>query len=339
MPAEKLLKVKNLQKIYQERIVLDIDDLYFEKSKIYAIVGPNGSGKTTLINILNLLDKPTSAQLFFKGKDVFKSSSSEILKIRRQMTLVHQRPFLFQTTVFNNVAYGLKIRGYSVEEQQRRVRDALKIVGLLEFENRDAQKLSGGEAQRIVIARSLAVNPDILFMDEPTSNIDQRYIDVIERIIRKINQEIKTTVIFTTHDLSQAYRLADKIISLLDGKIVSHVPENIFKGTIIHENNQQWLSVHEKIKFSIVTHKYGTAYIYIDPSDIILSCEQFSSSARNSFQGKIVSISEQNNLIRLAVDIGVQLISVITKESFKEMNLNIGRKVCLTFKASAVKCY
>jgi tungstate transport system ATP-binding protein len=255
------------------------------------------------------------------------------------MTLVHQKPFLFQTSVFNNVAYGLKLRGIATESYRTKIMNALAIVGLTDFSKRNAHQLSGGEAQRVVIARALVLEPEILFLDEPTANIDLRHIDVIERIIKKINREMKTTVIFTTHDLSQAYRLADEIISLLDGRIVPHVPENVFRGKIIHENDRQWIELTDNIQFSIVTKKKGMAYIYIDPKDIIISCKQFSSSARNSFYGKVIKISEQNKLIRLTIDIGVQLISIITKESFQDMKINIGSNACLTFKASSVKCY
>jgi molybdopterin-binding protein len=339
MKIDILLKVEKLKKNYQHKTVLDIDSLFFGNSKIYAIVGPNGSGKTTLMNILNLLDKPDEGIILYREKNIRQHSKSDILKIKRVMTLVHQKPFLFQTTVYNNIAYGLKLRKESINNYDSKIRDVLAMVGLSGFEKRNAYQLSGGEAQRVVIARALAIEPQILFLDEPTSNIDLRNIDVIERIITKINQETKATVIFTTHDLSQAYRLADEIISLLDGKIVPHVPENIFRGRIIHENGRQWFEVTSNLRFSIVTKKSGLAYIYIDPSDIIISNEQFYSSARNSFMGKIVKISEQNHLIRLVIDIGVKLACVITKESFREMNLNIESKVCLTFKASAVKSY
>lgn len=339
MNEEILLQVEKLKKVYNGLVVLDIDSLTFENSKIYAVVGPNGSGKTTLIHILNLLNKPDEGTILYRGKDIRQYSKLEILRIRRQMTLVHQKPFLFQMSVFNNVAYGLKIRGVSTNSYERRIKNALAIVGLSNFDQRNAYQLSGGEAQRVVIARALAIEPEILFLDEPTANIDLRHIDIIERMIKKINRETKTTVIFTTHDLSQAYRLADEILSLLDGKVVSHVPENIFRGKIVHENGKQWFEITDKIQFSIVTKKRGMAYIYIDPIDIIISCEQFSSSARNSFMGKIVKISQQNHQIRLVVDIGVQLACVITKESFRDMKLNIESKVCLTFKASAVRCY
>jgi len=336
---ESILKIKNLKKNYNGRTVLDIESLNFQKRKIYAIVGPNGSGKTTLLNILNLLEKPDKGQISFYDQEIANKSNSDILESRRRMTLVNQDPFLFHSTVYDNIAYGLKIRSLSSAEQLIRVKNALKMVGLSDFEKRRVNQLSGGEAQRVVIARALVIEPEVLFLDEPTANIDQKHIDVVERIIKKIKKEIKTTVIFTTHDLSQAYRLADEVISLLDGKIIKQVPENLLWGEIVEEDGSKWFNVVENIKFAVVTEKVGPAYISIDPRDIILSYEPFQSSARNSFLGKITKIIEQNHLVKLEVDIGVPLVITITRESFQDMNLNLGSKVYLTFKASAVKLY
>lgn len=334
-----ILKVKNLKKIYNNKTVLDIDYLSFQESKIYAIVGPNGSGKTTLLNILNLLVKPEEGQIFFRDQEIINNSNSKLLEIRRKMTLVDQDPFLFQSTVYNNVAYGLKVRSVSSLVQQNRIKNALDMVGLSGFENRKVDQLSGGEAQGVVIARALVIEPEILFLDEPTTSIDQRHIDIVERIIKKIMEKIKTTVIFTTHDLSQAYRLADEVISLLDGKIIKKVPENLLRGEIEEENSIKWFIVTKNIKFAIVSEKIGPVYISIDPTDIILSHQPFQSSARNSFLGKIVKIIEQNHLVKLEVDINIPLVTIITRESFQQMNLNLGSKVYLTFKASVVKIY
>ena len=335
-----ILKVRNLKKIYNNKIVLDIDNLNFQEGKIYAIVGPNGSGKTTLLNILNLLEKPDEGQIFFYDQAITNKSNSDTLEIRRRMTLVNQDPFLFHSTVYDNIAYGLKIRSISSKVQKSRIRSALNIVGLSAFKDRKANQLSGGEAQRVVIARALVIEPEVLFFDEPTANIDQKHIDVVERIIKKIKKEIKTTVIFTTHDLSQAYRLADKVISLLDGKIIKQVPENLLRGEIVEEEDGlKRFKTMRNIKFAIVSEKVGLAYISIDPRDIILSYEQFQSSARNSFLGKITKIIEQNHLVKLEIDIGIPLVVIITRESFFKMNFNLGSKVYLTFKASAVKLY
>jgi len=335
-----IFKVRDLKKVYNNKIVLDVDNLNFQEGKIYAIVGPNGSGKTTLLNILNLLEKPDEGQIFFYDQEITNKSNSDTLEIRRKITLVNQDPFLFHSTVYDNIAYGLKIRSIPPKVQKSRIRSALNIVGLSGFKDRKANQLSGGEAQRVVIARALVIEPEILFLDEPTTSIDQKHIDVVERVIKKIKKEIKTTVIFTTHDLSQAYRLADEVISLLDGKIIKQVPENLLRGEIIEEeDNLKWFKTAGNIKCAIVSEKIGLAYISIDPRDIILSYEQFQSSARNSFLGKITKIIEQNHLVKLEIDIGIPLVVIITRESFFKMNLNLGSKVYLTFKASAVKLY
>jgi tungstate transport system ATP-binding protein len=335
-----ILKVRNLKKVYNGKIVLDVESLNFQEGKIYSIVGPNGSGKTTLLNILNLLEKPDKGKIFFNEQEIIDKSNSDTLDIRRRMTLVNQNPFLFHSTVYDNIAYGLKVRAIPYKVQQNRIRGALNMVGLPGFEDRKANQLSGGEAQRTVIARALVIKPEILFLDEPTVNIDKKYIDVVERIIKKIKKEIKTTVIFTTHDLSQAYRLADKVISLLEGKIIKQVPENLLQGEIIREKDGLKLfKFAGNMKFSVVSEKVGPAYISIDPGDIILSYKQLQSSARNSFSGKIIKIAEQNNLVKLEVDVGTPLMTIITRESFQEMNLNLGSKVYLTFKASAVKLF
>ncbi len=335
-----IFKVRDLKKVYNNKIVLDVDNLNFQEGKIYAIVGPNGSGKTTLLNILNLLEKADEGQIFFYDQEITNKSNSDTLEIRRKITLVNQDPFLFHSTVYDNIAYGLKIRSIPPKVQKSRIRSALNIVGLSGFKDRKANQLSGGEAQRVVIARALVIEPEILFLDEPTTSIDQKHIDVVERVIKKIKKEIKTTVIFTTHDLSQAYRLADEVISLLDGKIIKQVPENLLRGEIIEEeDNLKWFKTAGNIKFAIVSEKVGLAYISIDPRDIILSYEQFQSSARNSFLGKITKIIEQNHLVKLEIDIGIPLVVIITRESFFKMNLNLGSKVYLTFKASAVKLY
>ena len=334
-----IFKVRNLKKVYNNKIVLDVDNLNFQEGKIYAIVGPNGSGKTTLLNILNLLEKPDEGQIFFYDQEITNKSNSDTLEIRRRMTLVNQDPFLFHSTVYDNIAYGLKIRSIPSKVQKSRIRSALNIVGLSGFKDRKANQLSGGEAQRVVIARALVIEPEVLFLDEPTTNIDQKHIDVVERIIKKIKKEIKTTVIFSTHDLSQAYRLADEVISLLDGKIIKQVPENLLRGEIVEEDGLKRFKTMGNIKFAIVSEKVGLAYISIDPRDIILSYEQFQSSARNSFLGKITKVIEQNCLVKLEIDIGIPLVVIITRESFFKMNLNLGSKVYLTFKASAVKLY
>ena len=336
---DKIIEIKDMQKSYHRKMILDIDYLNFREGGIYSLVGPNGSGKTTLLNILNLLLKPDRGKIFYFNQEVNWALPDKLLELRRQMTLVEQIPYLFNTTVWNNLAFGLRIRKVSPQVRQERINRVLNLVGLSDFQHRKVNQLSGGEIKRVAIARALVLEPKILFLDESTASIDQRYIDITEKIIKRINQQLKTTVLITTHDLSQAYRLSQEVISLVGGKIVREVPENIFRGEIIEDYKGKWLEIDKKVKFALVTEKEGFAHIYIDPRDIILSLKPFQSSARNTFFGKIVKIAEQNHLVKLEVDIGVLMVTIITRKSFQDMQLNLGSKIYLTFKASAVKLY
>lgn len=213
-----LFTVKDLTKLYNGKKVLDIPYLVIKNGMIYGVMGINGSGKTTLLSILSLLVKPTSGSIYFDGLEIDNRDNDNSM-LRRQITMVLQNPFLLNTTVEKNIAYGLKIRGLSRKEQRQRVVECLDLVGLTGFEKRRAQELSGGEAQRVAIARGIAVKPKVLFLDEYTANVDKANIDVLENIIKELNHRYKTTIIFTTHDLNQAYRVTDDIVVLSEGKI------------------------------------------------------------------------------------------------------------------------
>ena len=212
--SQPILRVENLKKYYGDRMALEIPHLEFEAGRIYALVGPNGAGKTTLLRLLNLLEQPTDGSIYFDGKEV-DSSSAGALDIRRQMTLAMQSPVLFHTSVYKNVAYGLSVRSYDRERKRKAVSAALEMVGLAGFQHRKARQLSAGEAQRVVLARALILEPRVLFLDEPTANVDRRNVQVFESLIRQVNAERGTTIIFTTHDLSQAYRLTHIVIYLV----------------------------------------------------------------------------------------------------------------------------
>jgi len=220
-----IIKIENIKKVYDSRTALDIPYIEFKSGMIYALIGPNGAGKTTLLKLINMLEKPTEGSIYFYDQRIDQSPS---LDIRRQMNLVMQNAVLFRTNVYNNVAYGLKLRGYNRNIIHSKVLSALEMVGLAGFEHRKAKQLSAGESQRVAIARAIVLEPKLLLLDEPTANVDRKNIHIIEAILRKINSENGTTIIFTTHDLSQAYRLTDKIIMLLDGKIIPKNLENIF---------------------------------------------------------------------------------------------------------------
>jgi tungstate transport system ATP-binding protein len=214
-----VFRLHNVTKRYGQREVLHIDELVIPEQKIYAILGPNGSGKTTLMRIMALLTRNDAGSVEVLGQNIF-WSKEQLLKLRRQMTMVTQTSFMFEGTVYENVAYGLKIRRKPEREIRLAVQKSLELLNMSAFISADARNLSGGERQKVAIARALAVEPSVLFLDEPTANIDPQSAVEIERHIQFINRELGTSIILVTHNLFQAHRLANEIFFLWDGKLV-----------------------------------------------------------------------------------------------------------------------
>lgn len=208
------IEVKGLYKSYGDAEILKDINLSVEPGEVLALIGPTGSGKTTLLRLIGLLEKPTVGEIVIDGLDVAKLSEGMRLKIRRRMAMVFQKPVMFKTSVRENVSYGLRIRGES--RIDGRVRAAIEAVGLSGYESRDANTLSGGEMQRIALARALVLEPEILLLDEPTANLDPKTAAAIDALISRF----KGTVIMATHNMLQARRLAERIAVLVEGRLV-----------------------------------------------------------------------------------------------------------------------
>jgi molybdopterin-binding protein len=235
------------------------------------------------------------------------------------------------------VEYGLKIQKKRSNERKKRAEECLEMVGLKGFAERRARELSSGEAQRVAIARALAIRPEILLLDEPTANVDEVNTKILEEIIQNLSKDQETTVIFSTHNHNQAFRLADEIITLMEGKIVPFTPENIFRGKSVREGEDTWFDTGRMKIFLPIKGEART--VYIDPKDILVSLTPISSSARNCFEGVIESIRGNGDWVKIHVNAQEHLHVVITSKSFFEMGLNIGRRVYLTFKSSAVQVF
>jgi tungstate transport system ATP-binding protein len=208
--------VSHIRKDYGGKTILKDCSASFDGHGTYVLMGPNGCGKSTFLRICALLEKPDDGELAFVSGD---STHQHDLSLRRRITLVLARTGVFNTTVFKNVAYGLRIRGMQHAEMERRVMDALSFVGLQQLRNQRALTLSSGETQRLGIARGLVIEPEILFLDEPTASVDEENTGIIESIIQAMKKGGRTTVIMTTHDREQAERLADVMLVMKDGMI------------------------------------------------------------------------------------------------------------------------
>ena len=338
--SQTILRMENLKKYYGDMLALEIPHLEFEAEGIYALVGPNGAGKTTLLRLLNLLEQPTSGTIYFKGDQIDKSSPNA-LTVRRQMTLVMQKPILFHTSVHRNVAYCLNVRSYGRKMKIAAVSAALNKVGLGGFENRKARELSAGEAQRVALARALAVEPKILLLDEPTANVDRRNVRIFESLIKKVNTEQGITVIFTTHDASQAYRLTNKVISLLDGRLVGGSLENIFYGNFEGISGKPGsITISPSFKMAVANCKPNALGIYIDPRNIVVSTDRPRLDNWNCFEGQITSVASENGTIRLTVNVGVELVAITNRDDFRRVTPNIfNQPIYAAFKISDVHMF
>ena len=213
-----MYRLQSIRKCYGSNVALDIEELTIAEGRLYTLTGANGAGKSTLLSILAFLTPPTSGEIFYAGKRVDWSQGSEE-EYRRKVTLLHQSPYLFGGSVDDNVAFGLKVRGIRGEEQRRRIDEALDVVGLRGFRDRKARELSGGEAQRVAMARALALKPEVLLLDEPLANIDRETTGLLEAVIASLPAQ-GTTVVMTTHDPDHPGRLNGESIFLEGGRHV-----------------------------------------------------------------------------------------------------------------------
>jgi cobalt/nickel transport system ATP-binding protein len=229
-----LFKVENLVYRYSDgTLALDDISLSFEKGERIALLGTNGSGKTTLLNHFNGILKPTSGNIYFEDKPL-KYDSKALLELRRRVGFVFQDPNdqLFAPTVKQDVAFGPLNLGQSPEQVKKVVDEALEIVGMSEFKEKPPHFLSLGQKKRVALAGVLAMQPEVIIMDEPTSNLDPRATSEILHLLLQLNKESGITLLLATHDVDMVPLFANKLYILNKGKLVSEgAPKVIFSDT------------------------------------------------------------------------------------------------------------
>ncbi len=219
------IETRNIIKTYQEKTVLNLEDedrdLLFGSGKIHGIIGPNGSGKTTLMKIMAGLIAPSAGDVLYNGQ----SLDQDVLSV---MTYSTHTPTLFSRSVYENIAYPLKIRKWDKDEIHQTVLQLLEEFEIDNIKDQSARHLSGGEAQKTALARALSFSPQVLFLDEPTANIDPKSIQIIEAALQKRNREQGLTIIIITHNLSQAFRICNHLTFLDQGScLFSDTPKKI----------------------------------------------------------------------------------------------------------------
>lgn len=349
-----LAELRNVSKTYNDAVALDNVNLEISEGEIFALLGPSGSGKTTLLRILALIEKPSSGQVYFNGTKV---TEKNIQELRMQTTMVFQKTTVFNTTVYNNVAYGLKLRKIPENTIKKQVSDFLDLVGLRSFEKRYANRLSGGEQQRVALARALVLHTKLVLLDEPTANLDPRNAAIVEDVIGKANRELGTTFVVATHNIFQAKSLPQRIALLRNGRIEQSgtavevfsslsrtltsfaAVENTFIGEAKpSDEGTTVVEIESGIQIETTSQVQGKAQVFIDPREVIVSKKLFASSARNILKGRIVEIVDTGNVVKVKVDVKGKLFTVqITRRSLVDLKLQVGSDVFLTFKASSVQ--
>ncbi len=335
MGERPLIELTGIVKRYGDRTVIDVEHLAIFRRSLVAVVGPNGSGKTTLLKIVNRLVEPDTGVYYFEGGNALDADDG--LSLQRRMTYVGQPPLMLTTSVARNVAYGLKLRGVQGREVEKQVRAALDRVGLSSLADRRAKALSSGETQRVAIARAIAMEPEVLLLDEPTAHVDASSREVIEEIIRKLHTDRGTTICFTTHDVSQAHRLAETFHTLVEGRLVEAPPDNHLHGVVEETSDRTTIFRSGELVLEVVTSKRGQAIAAVDPRDIILAPTPVATSARNCLKGKVTALASHSELVRVTVEAGVAWTVFITPASVLALDLKPGSVVYCVFKSSVIQ--
>ncbi len=337
-----MLELVAVRHRYDGRLVLDLERFTVPPGAAIAIVGPNGSGKSTLLRLLALLERPTEGTVLWdgavaSGRDAPRARAA----VRRRVTLVEQRPVLFRGTVRENVEFGLRVRGAG-RAALRRVTDAVAArLGITPLLDRRRHELSDGEVQRVAVARALAVEPDVLLLDEPVSSADRAAAHTLYRALHEERARRQLAICLASHQLEDAYRWADDVRALTDGRLSPVTPENLFRvelpATGIGDLKHAPVGA---IEIAAVTDKTGPAILAVAPTDIFVSREPLASSARNVFSGRVTKLARQRpGTVHVAADVGVELVAVVTEEAARALALTPGSPVVFSFKASAVRVF
>lgn len=358
-PSNLSLEARNLYVFLGGQQVLDISSFAIKPNGVIVIIGPNGSGKTTLLLSLALLLKPDRGGIFYCGNPV--GYGAESLRLRRRFSMLFQDPLLLSGTVWDNVILGLRLRHVAKEEVKLRARKWLERFGIADLSGRQAKSLSGGEAKRVSLARAFVLEPEILFLDEPFSALDTPTHQNLLEDFRAVLHETKVSTVIVTHQIEEALILGDEVAVLFNGRIrqIGTAQEvfaspldaevagfikggNILHGTIVAQDDGLVLievgnQKIEAVSPLIATNKVTVFLHYDDITISNIGAEQSLSSARNRLRGIITHVLPLGSQERVIVDCSFPLTVLITRRSYEELGLDIGREVVVSFKASAVR--
>lgn len=346
--ARKALVVENF-KASIGKFTLSINDFSVDGGSVMCLMGPNGSGKTSFLRALCGLLKG-SGKIKVDGKDIAE------IETRRMLAYISQSPNLFKGTVYENIAYPLKVRRIKKNELKKSVNSIAERLGITDLLNKYSYNLSGGEARKISLARSFVYKPRILLLDEPLSNLDKENAKLIFNDIKALLKKNKTTAVYVSHSNEETLGLGNELSFMKKGRIIQKGPvlkvisepkekviadylgtENILKADVDGWNKGlAKVNIDGKILHVVSDTKRGKVFFCLRPSDIFISKADFNGiSARNKYEAKVESLKNKNSHIEIKVNCGFNLKAHITKQSVEELAIRKGVTVKIYFKATA----
>lgn len=282
------ITIKSIRKSYGKLLVLKSITLNINDGEFFFLLGPSGCGKSTLLRILAGLDSPDSGELLFDGKDVLSLEPQF-----RNIGMVFQSYALWpHMTVFQNIEFGLEMRKVSLSERRERVQEALNIVRMTEYAASFPSELSGGQQQRVALARALVLKPHVILLDEPLSNLDTKLRIDLRRELRRIHQDTKVTMIYVTHDQSEALSLGTTIAVMKEGEILQlGSPTNLLQNPA-DNFVRTFLAGTSLMSATVMSSREGLLYLKTDSSEITVSSHDTVESGSNtllSVQASLIS--------------------------------------------------
>jgi tungstate transport system ATP-binding protein len=356
--SDRVVQLHDVAVEYDGRTVLDVPHLAVHRGEVLTLLGENGSGKTTLLRLLGLLTRPARGRVVFGGAEVDFGSARRLLKLRRRMASVMQEPLLCRMSVRRNVALGLRFRGLPRPEVERRVAVWLQRLSISHLGDRQAAKLSGGEAQRTSLARAMALKPEVLFLDEPFAALDAPTRQSLLEELRAVLADAGVTALFATHDRGEALALGDRVAVLVGGRVeqvgtadaVFSRPEKVkvarFVGieTLIpgRVSGSAGGLVHVDcgpfwIKAAGDCDAGKKVYVAVRPEEIDLheGAGTDRGDERNVLAGRVMKTVPAETHYRVEIDCGVRVVAVVGRHRFRQLELKSGLTVRATFAAEA----
>lgn len=339
---------------------MKIENLTVFEGETLALIGENGSGKSTALKILSGILKPDSGKISLNGSILYDSSQKIHLSPEdRNIGFMFQNYALFPNmTAAENIAFGLRMKKVPKTDVEVRVEELTKRMGISGIADEPVTRMSGGQRQRTALARALALEPELLLLDEPLAALDVRTQDMMRRELATIIRSEDIPCIFVTHSIIDALAVADKVSVIEQGRLIAtgspeeviHDPKNgfvssfaeslnLFRGTVVTSGNGAVCVDVSGVKIRVVTTLSGTVSVGIRPEELIISRGKFESSAVNAFEGTITKIEDSGLSVYVYVDVGIELAAAVTRQSVERLKLCKGMEVAVTFKATAVQVF